>query len=148
MVRPPERKNATEDENLKAMELAEEHGSLRTAVQKHILRVYTDSRHSGPVFTTLEIAKDLGLNRNHVSSGMQNWTNEAWSLEHQNKTHYYLQRRVREAPPLKEEEHGPPDLNKIPAYVLESYEDGGKLVWIEGQLFYAKPARLNVGQDD
>lgn len=144
---PGTRKRATEDQEAQAQLLAEEFGSLTNAVYKTVLDNYmpVGHHHEGPVFTTLMVAEKLGVHRDHVSGSLKRLDHDEVRLCKQNKTHYFLQRRDTE--PKQQStttETTDIDLSKTPAYVLESYQNGDKLVWIAGQVFFATPAALRT----
>ena len=148
MPRPPGRKHATPEQDAKALELKDAYGTFTKAVHEYVIEGFRPApgMERGETFTTLDVGQEMGVHRSHVSGVLGRWDDPEFDLQHENKTHYYLQRksaRTEVQPPWTPPKASPGGLTEVPSYILQRNPDGSLVLWIDGGVYIAKP--LNLG---
>ena len=141
--RPISRKQLTEQQLAVSQELKKQFGS----VQEGIFHYLVDNMPVDEVFTSHDVANGMGIHRDQVSGPLNRFKHSRYRIEKAGDSRHYVLREVAQAKPVlpvgtNGDITGPAEafkeLKPIPAYVLQ--QDGTEfLMWINGQLWWAKP---------
>ena len=144
MSRALGRKDATPEQSAKAEEFKKSHGTFFAAVHAYVTEYWAPGPgvERGETFTTLDVAEKMGVHRSHISGALGRWRDERFELQHENKTHVYLERKPQRGepqPPWTPPQSSPAGLTEVPSYILQRNADMSMVIWVDGKIYFAKP---------